>query len=177
MSENRDHAQTSADADGTDTDRADGADAPAPRPAEPRIDPHAQSLMTLADAMFRTALWPSLGTAVAGIVLFGVINGLPGALGALVGGVLACASSLLTLVLMRKTAAQGPHVAMAASLGGSILKLFVLMLIMMGLRGIEALDSKSLGITMIAVVIVAAGAEAIAFRRTRLPTLIIAEDD
>ncbi|MGQ0840464.1 hypothetical protein [Actinokineospora sp.] len=143
-----------------------------PVAAEPVTDPHARALRTLATAMFRTALWPSLGTLVLGVALFGFLNGTAGALGALVGGALACASSLVTLLLMRKTASQGAHIAMAASLGGFVGKMLILLLVMTALRGVDALHAKSLGITMIAVVVVAAAAEAIAFRRTKLPTII-----
>lgn len=135
-------------------------------------NPHTEALLTLASAMFRYAIWPSLGVGVLGVVVFGLINGGPGALGAAVGAVLAIASSLLTLFLMRKSANAGPHIAMAASLGGFVLKLLVLLLIMMALKGVAALHPESLGITMIAVVLVAAGAEAVAFQRTKLPTII-----
>jgi hypothetical protein len=140
--------------------------------AQSATDPHAEALRTLAGAMFRYALWPSVATVVLGVVIFGIVNGIPGALGALVGGVLACASSLLTLLLMRKTATQGPHIAMAASLGGFVGKLLVLLLVMTALRGVDGLHPESLGITMVAVVIVAAGMEALAFNRTKLPTII-----
>ncbi|GLZ39117.1 hypothetical protein [Actinokineospora sp. NBRC 105648] len=144
--------------------------------SRPEADPHTQALLTLARAMFRYALWPSLATLVLGAVVFGVLKGTPGVFGALVGGALACFSSLLTLALMRKTANQGPHIAMAASLGGFVGKLLVLLLVMTALRGVDALDPKSLGITMIAVVLVAAGAEALAFRRTKLLTIIPANE-
>ncbi len=180
MSEDKTHTETATAGAETTALETGGPDptattAAAPTGAEPAMDPHAQSLLTLANAMFRTALWPSLATLVAGVVLFGVVKGTSGALGALVGGALACFSSLLTLTLMRKTAAQGPHIAMAASLGGFVGKLLILLLVMTGLRGVAALDPKSLGITMIAVVVVAAGAEALAFRRTKLPTIIPAD--
>ncbi|MDQ3577160.1 MAG: hypothetical protein M3443_06080 [Actinomycetota bacterium] len=139
---------------------------------ETTIDPHTRSLLTLANAMFRYALWPSLGTVVLGVIVFGLIYGASGVFGAAVGGALACGSSLLTLFLMRKSANQGPHIAMAASLGGFVGKLFILLLVMTALRGVDALHAKSLAITMIAVVVVAATAEAFAFRRTPLPTII-----
>lgn len=135
-------------------------------------NPHTEALLTLAGAMFRYAIWPSLGVGVLGVVVFGLVNGGPGALGAAIGAVLAIGSSLLTLFLMRKSAGAGPHLAMAASLGGFVLKLLILLLIMAALKGVDALHRESLGITMIAVVVVAAAAEAIAFRRTKLPTII-----
>ncbi|HVK19832.1 MAG TPA: hypothetical protein VM677_00565 [Actinokineospora sp.] len=135
-------------------------------------DPHARALRTLATAMFRYALWPSLASVVLGVVIFGILHGTKGALGALVGGSIACASSLLTLWLMRKTAGAGAHIAMAASLGGFVGKMLVLLLVMTALRDVAALHRLSLAITMIVVVVVAAGAEALAFRRTKLPTII-----
>ncbi|WP_436491756.1 hypothetical protein [Actinokineospora sp. HUAS TT18] len=139
---------------------------------ETQPDPHARALRTLASAMFRYALWPSLAAVVLGVVIFGILHGTKGALGALVGGSIACASSLLTLWLMRKTAGAGAHIAMAASLGGFVGKMLVLLLVMTALRDVEALHRLSLAITMIVVVVVAAGAEALAFRRTKLPTII-----
>lgn len=135
-------------------------------------NPHTESLLTLASAMFRYAMWPSLAVGVLGVVVFWLVNGGPGALGALIGAALAVGSSLLTLFLMRKSADAGPHMAMAASLGGFMVKLVILMLIMAALKGVDAVHRESFGITMIAVVIVAAGAEAMALRRTKLPTII-----
>ncbi|GAA4417197.1 hypothetical protein GCM10023148_15030 [Actinokineospora soli] len=135
-------------------------------------NPHTEALLTLASAMFRYAIWPSIAVGALGVVLFGLVNGAPGAVGAAIGAVLAIASSMLTLFLMRKSANAGPHIAMAASLGGFVLKLLLLLIIMMALKNVDALHRESLGITMIAVVLVAAAAEAIAFRRTKLPTII-----
>jgi hypothetical protein len=135
-------------------------------------NPHTEALLTLAGAMFRYSIWPSIGVGVLGVVLFGLVNGMPGALGALIGAALAIGSSLLTLFLMRKSANAGPHMGMAASLGGFVGKLLILLLIMAALKDVAALHRESLGVTMIAVVVVAAAAEAIAFRRTKLPTII-----
>ncbi|WP_424188996.1 hypothetical protein ACOBQX_11620 [Actinokineospora sp. G85] len=141
-------------------------------PAAAGPSPHGRALLTLAGAMFRYALWPSLATAVLGVVLFGVLRGGPGLVGALIGGALAIVSSLATLALMRATADLGPHFGLAASMGGMILKLALLTAVMLPMRGVEAVDSKALAITMIAVVLVTAAAEAIAFRKTKLPTII-----
>ncbi|WP_229787567.1 hypothetical protein [Actinokineospora fastidiosa] len=129
-------------------------------------------MLTLAAAMFRYSIWPSLGVGVVGVVVFGLINGMPGVLGAAIGAALAIGSSMLTLFLMRKSAGAGPHIGMAASLGGFILKLLLLLLIMAALKDVEALHRESLGITMVAVVVVAAAADAMAFRATKLPTII-----
>ena len=137
------------------------------------VSPHARAQLNLASAMFRYALWPSLATVALGAVLFGVLDGGAGAVSALVGGALACASSLITLVLMRLSANQGPHIGMAASLGGFVGKMLLLFVVMTLLRGVDGLLVKPLGLTMIAVVLVAAAAEAVAFRRTKLPTIVV----
>jgi ATP synthase protein I len=142
-----------------------------PNAHEP-IDPHAASVLKLANAMFRMSLWPSLATLVLGVVVAWIAVGTTGALGALVGGTIACLSSLLTVFLMRKTATQGPHIVMAASLGGFVGKMLVLLIVMTLLRGVDVLHARSLAFTMIAVVLVAAAADGVAFRRTKIPTII-----
>ncbi len=139
-------------------------------------NPHAQSVLTLADAMYRGALWPAVATVVVAVVVATVLTGLPGLFGALVGGAVAFGSSLVTLWMMRRTAAMEPMAVMAVALGGYILKVLVLLGVMMGLRGVGALQPKALAFTMLAVILVWAGAEFVAFRRTRIPTIIPASD-
>jgi hypothetical protein len=127
--------------------------------------------------MFRGALWPTVLTVAVGTVVSGVLVGVTGVLGALVGGLVACASSLLTLWLMRKTSNLPPEMVMVAVLGGFALKLFLLLGVMMVLRGVPGLHPKALAFTLLATFLVAAGAEALAFRRSKLPTLIIPSGD
>jgi F0F1-type ATP synthase assembly protein I len=131
----------------------------------------------LADAMLRYALWPGVATAVVGIVVFSVLHGVQGGVSALVGAVVAFASSLFTWWLMRRTAALNPMMVMAGALGGFIGKMILLLVVLVVLRGIDWFDIKALAYTMLAVVIVWAVMDHIAFRRTKLPTLIINTDD
>jgi ATP synthase protein I len=131
----------------------------------------------LADAMLRYALWPGLATMVVGIVVSSVVYGVPGGVSALIGGAVAVASSLATWWLMRKTAELNPMMLMTAALGGFAGKMIILLLVMMGLREVTWLPDKPLGYTMLAVVIVWAVMDTVAFRRTKLPTLIINTDD
>jgi ATP synthase protein I len=138
---------------------------------------HGEAVTRLADAMLRYALWPSVATAVIGIVVFGVLHGVSGAVSALIGAVVAGGSSVGTWWLMRKTAALNPLMLMTAALGGFVGKMIVLLLVMMGLREISYIQVQSLAYTMLAVVIVWAVLDHIAFRRTKLPTLIINADD
>ncbi|WP_425458419.1 hypothetical protein [Amycolatopsis rhizosphaerae] len=139
-------------------------------------NPHAQSVLKLADAMYRGALWPGVATVVVGAVVATVVVGLPGLFGAVVGGVVAFASSLATLWMMRKTAAMEPMAVMAVALGGYIFKVLVLLGVMMLLRNVGFLHPKALAFTMLAVILVWAAAEFVAFRRTRIPTIIPASD-
>lgn len=137
---------------------------------------HAESVLKLARAMLRYALWPALATVVAGITVGTLVAGFEGTLGALVGGIVAFASSLATLWLMRRTAAMNPMLVMAAALGGFVGKMLILLVVMMLLGNVDVLHTESLAYTMLAVVVVWAAADAVAFRRTKIPTLIVGTD-
>jgi len=138
---------------------------------------HGEAVTRLADAMLRYAVWPGLATAVVGIVVCSVLFGVRGGVSALVGAAVAAASSLATWWLMRRTAALNPMLVMAGALGGFIGKMIVLLLVLMVLREISWFHVQSLAYTMLAVVIVWAAMDTVAFRRTKLPTLIIDPDD
>jgi ATP synthase protein I len=126
----------------------------------------------LAGAMFRGALIPTVVTVVLAVVVFGVLYGVPGALGASVGGLVIIASSLATLWLMHRTAALEVHFVMAAALGGFMLKMLVLLGVMILLRDVEILHTNSVAITMVATILVTAATEARASKRTRTPNVI-----
>ncbi|MGB3437297.1 MAG: hypothetical protein WBA97_00985 [Actinophytocola sp.] len=138
---------------------------------------HGEAVTRLADAMLRYAIWPAVATIVVGIVVASVLYGARGGVAALVGGAVAVASSLATWWLMRKTAALNPMMVMTGALGGFIGKMIILLLVLMVLREITWLHTRSLAFTMLAVVIVWAAMDTVAFRRTKLPTLIINDDD
>lgn len=138
---------------------------------------HGASVRKLADAMLRTALWPGLATVVVGVALSAVFAGAAGAVGALIGGALAFASSLATLWLMRRTSALSPQVVMAAGIGGMLGKMILLLVVMIVLGEASWLHRESLAFTMLATVLVWAAMEAVAFRRTKIPTLIIDPED
>jgi ATP synthase protein I len=138
---------------------------------------HGEAVTRLADAMLRYALWPAVATAVIGIVVSAVLVGVHGAVSALIGAVVAGGSSLATWWLMRKTAELNPIMLMTAALGGFLGKMIVLLLVMMVLREISYIHVESLGYTVLAVVVVWAVMDTVAFRRTKLPTLIINTDD
>lgn len=138
---------------------------------------HGEAVTRLADAMFRYAVWPGVAVSVLGVVLFGVLYGVEGAVSALIGAVVASGSSVGTWWLMRKTAALNPMMVMTGALGGFVGKMIILLLVMMGLREVPFVHARALAYTMLAVVIVWAVMDTVAFRRTKLPTLIINTDD
>jgi len=145
------------------------------RTDQPRT--HAEAVTRLADAMLRHAVWPGVAVSVIGVVLFGVLYGVEGAVSALIGAVVAGGSSVGTWWLMRRTAALNPMMVMTGALGGFVGKMIILLLVLMGLRELPFVHERSLAFTMLAVVVVWAAMDTVAFRRTKLPTLIINTDD
>jgi ATP synthase protein I len=139
--------------------------------AEP--NPHAKSVLTLADAMLRTALVPGLVTVALGAVAGTVLVGVDGLFGALAGGAVAFGSSLMTLFMMRWSAGLPVMMVMGVALGGFALKMVVLLGVMVALQGVDALHPLSLALTFLAVVLVWVAAEAVAFRRTKIPIVIV----
>lgn len=133
---------------------------------------HGDSIRKLAAAMLRYQVRIMLPVLVAGVILFTVLYGTAGLLGSAIGLVVACLSSLFTLWLMRLSADHGPWAGMAAALGGFTGKMIILLIVFTLLRDVSALHKESLAFTLLAGVLVAAGADVLAFRRTKVPTII-----
>ena len=138
--------------------------------------PHAESVRTLAAAMLRTALVPGLLTVAVAAGAAAAAAGSPGLYGALVGGGVAFVSSLVTIALMRWSAGLPVMVVMTVALGGFVFKMLILLVVMLALRDVAALHGRSLALAFLATVLVWAAAEAVAFKRTRIPTLIIGDE-
>lgn len=139
---------------------------------EAEENPHAKVVLQAANAMTRASLIATPPVVLACIVLFTILNGLPGLYGSVIGGVLAILSSLATLGMMRFSAGMDPMFVMVIALGGYVLKILVLFGALTLLRGWSDLHPMSLGITMIAAILVSAAAEFAAFRKTKIPTII-----
>ncbi|ALG13313.1 hypothetical protein [Kibdelosporangium phytohabitans] len=131
----------------------------------------------LATAMFKGAIWWTLGTIAVAVVVAGVLVGANGVYGALAGGAVACLSSVATLVLMRQTAGISTNMLLIAVLGGFAVKMIILLVALTALGGIEALHRNSLAFTLLATILVTATAEVFAFQRTKVPTIIPASKD
>ncbi|GAB3478088.1 hypothetical protein [Amycolatopsis cihanbeyliensis] len=140
--------------------------------AQTETNPHAASVLKLASAMLRYALWPSVATAAAAVLVSTLLTGTDGLFSSLIGVGVALVSSLATLALMRKTAAMNPMMVMAVAMGGLVGKLLVLLGIAAALGSLSWLHREALALSMLAVVLVWAGAEAMAFRKTKIPTII-----
>lgn len=134
--------------------------------------PHAETVRTLANAMLRSALWPAVAAVILATVLAGVLVGVSGAFSAVIGGVVAFASSLVTLGFMRWTAGFHPMFVMVVALGGYVGKMVILLIVMTLLRGVEGIHVLSLAGTMLATLFVWAGAEVYGFRKTRVHTIV-----
>ncbi|WP_372664117.1 hypothetical protein [Amycolatopsis kentuckyensis] len=139
---------------------------------EAQENPHAKVVLQAARAMTKASLLVTPPAVLVCIVLFSILNGMPGFLGSLVGAVLAMLASLSTLGLMRFSAGQDPMFVMVIALGGYVVKVVLLFGALTLLKGVTALHPMSLGITMIVAILVAAAAEFAAFRKTKIPTII-----
>lgn len=138
---------------------------------------HREIVHKLATAMFRGAIWWTVGTVAIAVVLAGVLVGGSGVLGALVGGAVGIVSSLATLLLMRQTAGISANMLLVAVLGGFAAKMIILLIALTALGGIEALHRNSLAFTLLATILVTATAEVFAFQRTKVPTIIPADKE
>ncbi|GAB2744894.1 hypothetical protein GCM10027174_18370 [Salinifilum aidingensis] len=146
-----------------------------PDATAPQRNPHADSVLRLASAMLRTAWLPALATVVLGALASFALVGWTGSVSALLGGVVAFGSSLLTLWLMRFSAGMNPAFVMALCLGGYIGKMLVLLVVMTLLGAVGFVQREALAFTMLATILVWAGAEIVAFRKTPIPTIVPSE--
>ncbi|WET78264.1 hypothetical protein P3102_30010 [Amycolatopsis sp. QT-25] len=139
---------------------------------EAEENPHAKVVLQAANAMTKASLKLVPPAVLICIVVFTILNGQPGLLGSVIGGVLALVSALATLGLMRFSAGMDPMFVMVIALGGYVLKVVVLFAALSLLRGVTAIHPMALGVTMIVAILVAAAVEFAAFRKTKIPTII-----
>lgn len=135
-----------------------------------RVNTHTRSVRMLSTVMARTAVRPALVIVVLAALVAGLTAGVPGLLSALIGGAVGFASMLSTIGLMRATSAWHPVRVMGATLVGYVLKMVVLLLVMNFLAGVDGIRVYPLGGTLLAAILVCAGAQAYGFRKARVPT-------
>lgn len=136
-------------------------------------DPHGASVRKLANAMLRTAVVPGALTVVLGMLVAALVAGTSGLVSAAIGGAVAFGSSLLTIWMMHAASRLPVKMEMAMVLGSYNIKVFLLLAVMMTLGGVEGIHRMSLALTMLASFVVWASAEAFAFKRAKIPTIIV----
>ncbi|QFZ22975.1 hypothetical protein [Saccharothrix syringae] len=141
-------------------------------PATTKEWTHETVVQRLAGEMFRGALWATLATVAAAAVLWTVLAGVPGLVSALIGGAVACLSSVATLLVMRKTAALPLQFIMIAAFGGFLGKLVLLIAVMLVVRRFPELHDNALALTMAATIVVATFMEVRASKRSRSQMVI-----
>lgn len=146
------------------------------RPA-PVVETPAQAVTALAAAMLRTGLWYGGAAAVLAAVAATALAGWRGLVGAALGVLLGFLSSLATMGLMRLAAALPVETLLGVVLGGYTIKIALLLVAAVALRGAAWLDPTAFGLSVLAVVAAWAAAEVVAFRRTRIPTIIPVKND
>ena len=125
--------------------------------------------------LVRAAALPAAALTVAAMSVSAVTSGVPGVVGAALGGLLVAAffgSSHLLAHLGRNTA---PATTMSIALGGYTAKVFVLAVALTLLAGTTAFDRMAFGVTAILVTTVWLAAEVRAFTRLRIPTIQLPE--
>jgi F0F1-type ATP synthase assembly protein I len=133
---------------------------------------HEKVVQRLAGEMFRGALWATLATVAVAAVVWTVVGGVPGLVSALIGGAVACLSSVATLVVMRKTAALPLQFIMVAAFAGFLGKLILLVVVMLVVRRFPELHDNALALTMAATIVVATFMEVRASKRSRSQMVI-----
>ncbi|ONI83441.1 hypothetical protein ALI22I_33585 [Saccharothrix sp. ALI-22-I] len=133
---------------------------------------HEAVVQRLAGEMYRGALWATLATVAVGVVLWTVLAGVPGLVSALIGGALACLSSVLTLVVMRKTAALPLQIIMVAAFAGLLGKILLLVAALLVVRRFPELNDNALAITMVSTILVTTFMEVRASKRSRSQMVI-----
>ncbi|WP_447004041.1 hypothetical protein ACRAKI_31050 [Saccharothrix isguenensis] len=133
---------------------------------------HEAVVERLAGEMFRGAMWAALVTVAICLAVWTGVAGVTGLVSALIGGVIACLSSVGTLVLMRKTAALPVQFIMVAALGGFMGKLILLVGVMFLLRAFPALHVNALALTTVATIVVTTFMEVRASKRSRSQIVI-----
>jgi ATP synthase protein I len=135
--------------------------------------PHVASVLRLATTMQRIALILAGAVAVIGVVLGFALRGTPGAVGAVVGGVVALGLGLLGTVVMSRTARATPAGVMVGALGAFTGKLAFLLVFLLLMRGTTLFDNQAFAFSMLAVTVAYIVGEVVGFVRAKVPVIDI----
>lgn len=107
----------------------------------------------------KVATWALVVLTVVALMGWGAARDLPGIWAALMGVAVGGSFVLLTAVTVLATSNSSPNATMAIVLGGWLLKMGVLVLFFLWIRGYDFYDHQAFGITTMAALVVALGAE------------------
>ncbi|MDK8879440.1 hypothetical protein [Corynebacterium sp. MSK008] len=108
----------------------------------------------------KVAGWALVVLAIVSLMAWGAARELPGIWAVLMGVAVGGGFVLLTAVSVLATSNSSPNTTMAVVLGGWLLKMGVLVLFLLWIRGYDFYDHKAFGFTTIAALVVALAAEA-----------------
>lgn len=108
----------------------------------------------------KIAGWALVVLAIVSLMAWGAARELPGIWAVLMGVAVGGGFVLLTAVSVLATSNSSPNTTMAVVLGGWLLKMGVLVLFLLWIRGYDFYDHKAFGFTTIAALVVALAAEA-----------------
>ncbi|QPK79998.1 hypothetical protein G7Y31_04715 [Corynebacterium lizhenjunii] len=100
-----------------------------------------------------------LAITIASLAVWGGVRGLPGIWGVLIGAGIGGGFVLLTAVMALVTARSTPATTMAVMLGGWLVKLMVLIVVLMVVRGLDFYDTWALFITVVLAMVATLGTE------------------
>ncbi|MCJ7859336.1 hypothetical protein [Corynebacterium kalidii] len=100
------------------------------------------------------------------LALWGNFRGLEGLWGVLIGAAIGGGFVLATVAVVLLTSNTSPQTTMVVTLGSWLIKIVVVLCILLLLRDMDFFDHTAMGVTVIAALVVALGAETVGIIRT-----------
>lgn len=120
-----------------------------------KVSDHRQPLIRA----LKVAGWALVALTVISLMAWGAARELPGIWAALMGVAVGGAFVLATAVSVLATSNSTPNTTMAVVLGGWLLKMGLLAIFLLWIRGFDFYDHRAFGVTTIAALVVALAAE------------------
>ena len=138
---------------------------------EPKDAPHVATVLRLASAMQRSAVIVTAVVAVLALVVAFLMRGVPGLVGALVGGVIAAGLGWLGTWVMARTARASPAGVMIGAMTAFGAKILFMLVFLLLFQGTTLFDNRSFAFTMLALTMAWIIGEVVGFVRTRIPAV------
>jgi ATP synthase protein I len=138
---------------------------------EPKDAPHVATVLRLASAMQRYAVIVTAVVAVLALAVAFLMRGVPGLVGALVGGVIATGLGWLGTWVMAQTARATPAGVMIGAMTAFGAKILFMLVFLLLFQGTTLFDNRSFAFTMLALTMAWIIGEVVGFVRTRIPAV------